>query len=55
MERTIGHASIERQYADLEQGWTTIGNQRLSVKLTRGPLINLPRRTQTPAPINESI
>jgi aminomethyltransferase len=55
MERTIGHASIERQYADLEQGWTTIGNQRLSVKLTRGPLINLPRRTQTPAPIDESI
>jgi glycine cleavage system aminomethyltransferase T len=55
MGRTIGNASIESQYAGLGQAWTIIGKKRLSVKLTRGPLINLERRTQVPAPIDESL
>jgi aminomethyltransferase len=55
MGRTIGNASIESPYAGLKQGWTTIGNKRLSVKLSCGPLISLPRRTQVPAPIDENI
>lgn len=55
MERIIGNASIQRPYADLKEAWTTIGGERLSVALKRGPLIDLPRRTQLPAPLYENI
>jgi aminomethyltransferase len=55
MERTIGNASIQLPYADLKEAWTIIDGERLGVELKCGPLINLPRRTQLPAPLHENI
>ena len=54
MQRTVGNASIQLPYADLKEAWTLIDGERLSVTLKRGPLIDLPRRTQLPAPIHET-
>jgi hypothetical protein len=51
----FGNASIQLPYADLTEAWTIIGGERLGVVLQRGPLINLPRRTQLPAPLYENI
>lgn len=53
IERMIGNASIQLQYADLEEAWTVIDGERLDVVLKNGPLIDLPRRTQLPAPLHE--
>jgi aminomethyltransferase len=53
LQRTIGLASVERRYADCPRGYMRLGesDERVAVDLKRGPLINLPRRTQLPAPI----
>jgi len=51
MRRTIGHASVEHPYARLKLAWTYIENERVTVELSRGPLIDLERRRQVPAPI----
>jgi len=53
LERMIGNASVESRYAKLEQGWIVVGNERLCVELSRGPLVDLDRRKQVPAPIDE--
>jgi aminomethyltransferase len=55
MERMIGNGSIQLPYADLKDAWTIIGGERVGVVLNRGPLINLPRRTQLPAPLHENL
>jgi hypothetical protein len=51
MRRTIGHASVEHPHARLKLAWTYIENERVTVELSRGPLIDLERRRQVPAPI----
>lgn len=49
--RHIGNASIECPYADLEEVWTVVENEKLTVKLSRGPLRRYKRSKQVPAPI----
>jgi hypothetical protein len=39
----------------VKEAWTTVSGERLSVVLKRGPLIDLPRSTQLPAPLYENI
>ena len=52
LNKMIGNASIKSEYADLEEAWVTINGKQKKVKLSRGPLINLERRNQVPAPID---
>jgi aminomethyltransferase len=49
MKKTIGNASIKSDYADLEEAWLSLNGERVPVRLSRGPLINLERRSQVPA------
>ena len=51
LKRMIGNASIECQYGDIEELWTEMGNERLTVKLSIGPLLGLERRGRVPARI----
>lgn len=53
LDRMIGNASVESRYSDLEEAWIAVGDERLRVKLSRGPLVDLERRKQVPAPIDE--
>lgn len=48
LERIIGTASIETQYVETGEFWTLMGGERLVVKLSRGPLLDLPRRNEVP-------
>ncbi len=52
LQRMIGNASIHFPYAGLEEAWTVLGEERFTVTLKRGRLVDLPRRTQTPALIH---
>ena len=54
LERMIGNASIESRYADFKGAWILAEGERLGVELSRGPLVRLERRSQTPAPLDES-
>ena len=49
MNRTIGNASIKSEHSALEEAWLTLAGKRITVKLSRGPLIKLERRNQVPA------
>jgi aminomethyltransferase len=53
LRKTVGLASVERRYADCPRGhvYLSEGDERMVVDLKRGPLINLSRRTQLPAPV----
>jgi len=51
MNKMIGNASIKSEYATLEHAWISLGNGRLQVQLSRGPLLNLERYKQVPAPL----
>jgi aminomethyltransferase len=50
MDRTIGNASIRTEYGAIEEAWVIAAGEPLKIKLSRGPLINLERRNQVPAP-----
>jgi aminomethyltransferase len=49
--RHIGNASIEHPYTGLEEVWTVVESEKLTVKLSRGPLRRFERSRQVPAPI----
>lgn len=49
---TIGNASIEPAFRDIEACWLDLEGKRFDVQLQRGPHIQLARRDQIPAPIN---
>jgi glycine cleavage system T protein (aminomethyltransferase) len=51
--KTIGNVSIERQYADLAEASIQLGGERRQVRLGRGPVLNLERRNQVPAHIEQ--
>ena len=51
--KTIGNASIFRQYMNLETGELKLQEMAVGVQLKKGPLINLKRNRQVPAPIPE--
>lgn len=52
MGKAIGIASIRSQFADLDSAWVCVGEKRVQVTLRKGPLINLARRNQVPAPLH---
>jgi aminomethyltransferase len=54
LERMIGSASILRRFMRLEGAWALVGDERVMVKLERGSLIDLKRRSQVPAPIQDT-
>jgi len=54
LERMIGSASIERRYAAIEDAWVSMGGDRVPVRLERGALVDLKRRTEVPARIYDS-
>lgn len=49
--KTIGLASMERDFAGCERAHIYVGDQRLDLRLTADRLLTLPRRTQVPAPL----
>tara|TARA_B100001142_G_scaffold249849_1_gene249872 strand:- start:348 stop:1568 length:1221 start_codon:yes stop_codon:yes gene_type:complete len=49
--KTIGNASIFREYMNLETGELKLEEMVVGVQLKKGPLINLKRNRQVPAPI----
>lgn len=51
--KTIGNASIFRQYMNLETGQLKLQEMVVGLQLKKGPLINLKRHRQVPAPIPE--
>ncbi len=48
----IGNASIKSEHAELEDAWVILNGQCCELTLSQGPLINLERRNQAPAPID---
>lgn len=54
LERTIGHVSVERRHAERVEACAHVGEERVSLRLRRGPLLTLERRRQVPAPIGLS-
>jgi len=52
MNKSIGNASIESEYAGFADAWLQLDGKRLKMQLSRGPLITLERRHQVPAPID---
>ncbi|MEH6589886.1 MAG: aminomethyltransferase family protein [Halioglobus sp.] len=53
LEKTLGNASIELAYADLTEVSMQVGAVRRNVVLGRGPVLNLERRNQVPAHIEQ--
>jgi len=51
MDKMIGNASIKTEHATLEHVWISLDSKRLEVQLSRGPLLNLERYKQVPAPL----
>jgi len=51
LAQSIGNASIRSEHRDVVDAWIEIGGKRVSINLGRGPLINLERRNQVPAPL----
>ncbi len=51
LEKMIGNASILRQYMGMTDAWIVNNSEHHEVKLSQGPLLNLKRRNQVPAPI----
>jgi aminomethyltransferase len=52
-ERVVGSASIERPSAGLTEAWVQVEDERVPLQLARGALVDLERRSQTPAPIHD--
>lgn len=52
LNKVIGNASIRSQLASINHAWVTIDGEQHEVKLSRGPLVSLPRRNQVPAPVD---
>jgi aminomethyltransferase len=52
LKKTIGNASIKSEHAELEAAWVILNGERCELKLSPGPLINLERRNQVPAPVD---
>jgi aminomethyltransferase len=52
LEKMIGNASIKSEHAELEDAWVILNGERCELKLSQGPLINLERRSQVPAPLD---
>jgi aminomethyltransferase len=51
LNKTIGNASLESTHGDIGEAWFTQAGNRVRVRLSRGPFINLERRNQVPAPV----
>ena len=51
LNKVIGNASIESRHADIETAWLEKDGTRIQVNLSQGPLVNLERRNQFPAPL----
>jgi aminomethyltransferase len=51
LEKMIGNATIERQYADISEASIRVGDECRTVLLARGPVLKLERRNQVPAQI----
>jgi len=49
--KTIGNASMQSEYADLESAWVEIAGDLHEVTLSRGPLLSLDRRNEVPASV----
>ena len=52
LNTTIGNASVEPAFRDIEACWLDLDGKRFDVQLRRGPHIQLARRDQVPAPLN---
>jgi aminomethyltransferase len=52
LEKMIGNASIKSEHAEQEDAWVLLNGERCELKLSQGPLINLERRNQVPAPVD---
>ncbi len=52
LAKMIGNASIKSERAKVEDACVLLNGERCELKLSRGPLINLERRNQVPAPID---
>ena len=52
LSTTIGNASVEPAFRDVEACWLDLEGKRFDVQLRRGPHIQLARRDQMPAPLN---
>ena len=52
LSTTIGNASVEPAFRDIEACWLDLEGKRFDVQLRRGPHIQLARRDQMPAPLN---
>jgi aminomethyltransferase len=52
LSTTIGNASVEPAFRDVEACWLDLEDKRFDVQLRRGPHIQLARRDQMPAPLN---
>jgi aminomethyltransferase len=50
LEKTIGNASIDSKFQDLETAWLLSGDQWIEMTLRQGPLLALSHRNQVPAP-----
>jgi len=51
LNKVIGNASIESEHADIASAWLDNDGIRIKVSLSQGPLVNLERRNQFPAPL----
>jgi hypothetical protein len=50
--KMIGNASIESAYAEHDIGWIILDGEPQEVRLSGGPLVELKRRNQLPAPLH---
>lgn len=50
--RTIGNASIESRFAQIDAAWIEVDEEIVPVMLSKPPLLKLKRSRQMPAPIN---
>ncbi len=52
LKKTLGNASIESRYSELETAWVASGDRWVEMTLRKGPLLALDYRNQVPAPTN---
>jgi aminomethyltransferase len=50
--KMIGNASIESEYGEHDTAWIILDGEPQKVRLCSGPLVNLKRRNQLPAPLH---
>jgi len=50
LQKTLGNASIDRKYQELESVWVSREEQWTEITLGKSPLLTLSYRNQVPAP-----